>query len=114
MWRENIWGIRSVTSVFVQSAKEMARVNTQAVPTAIQKRNLSLYSVVVMLFQRIVRRLQNIDMGAKRRLSGIQKGTPRKQQTVSCSYLCCTSGITVGLTRVPIVTKGRAEVESIR
>ena len=84
---QNIWGIRRIASVFVQSAKEMARVNTQAVPTAIQKRNLSLSSVVVTLFQRIVRRLQNIAMGAKRRLKGIQKITPRKQQTVSCSYM---------------------------
>ena len=46
-------------------------------------------------------------------LTGIQKITPRKQ-LLFCSYLYCTSGMTVGLTTVPIVTKGRAEVESIR
>ena len=42
-----------------------------------------------------------------------KKITPRKQM-LSCSYLCCTSGMTVGLTTVPIVTRGRTKVESIR
>lgn len=53
-------------------------------------------------------------MGNKGRLKRVQKITLRKLQMLSCSYLGCTSGMTVGLTTGTIVTKGRTKVESIR